>query len=235
MRPERRKRRGSPAPADVRRRRARYGRLAVYGQRNPSAFHRIPAAAAYAHAALEDMSTHAGAEPGPGKDVLPVTQADREEVVETLQHAAGDGRLPLDEFSERVSMALTAETRHQLEVATAGLKAAPPVESTPAVSYIVTFFGHRRQVGRWRLPSALRARALFGDLTVDVPEGIEVELTGFDVLGDRELRLAPVPRRPGTPLVRVRAHGLLGDVYVRTPAEGEQPPSWWSWFRPRRW
>jgi hypothetical protein len=240
--------------------RARYERLEVYGQRNPSAFHRIPAAAAYAHTVLEDMSTHAGAEPGPGKDVLPVTQADREEVVETLQHAAGDGRLPLDEFSERVSMALTAETRHQLEAATAGLKAAPPVGSTPAVSSIVTFFGHRRQVGRWRLPGALRARALFGDLyldlrevtvhddvvdisattlfgnlTVDVPEGVEVELTGFDVLGDRELRLAPVPRRPGTPFVRVRAHGLLGDVYVRTPAEGEQPPSWWSWFRPSRW
>jgi hypothetical protein len=65
--------------------------------------------------------------------------------------------------------------------------------------------------------------------------GVEVELTGFDVLGDRELRLAPVPRRPGTPLIRIRAHGLLGDVYVRTPAGGEEPPSWWSWFHPRRW
>jgi hypothetical protein len=206
------------------------------------------------------MRARAGAGPGPGKDVLPVTQADREEAVETLQHAAGEGRRPLNEFSDRVSMALTAETRHQLKAATAGLKAAAPVEPARTVTSIVTFFGHRRQTGRWRLPSALRARALFGDLyldlrevtvhddvvdisattlfgnlTVDVPEGIEVELTGFDVLGDRELRLAPAPRRPGTPLIRVRAHGLLGDVYVRTPAEGEQPPSWWSWFRPSRW
>ncbi|HEY7264288.1 MAG TPA: DUF1707 domain-containing protein [Trebonia sp.] len=206
------------------------------------------------------MITHAGAEPGRDKDVLPVTQADREDAVDTLQHAAGDGRLPLSEFSERVGMALTAETRHQLESATAGLKAAPPVGSARTVSSIVTFFGNRRQAGRWRLPCALRARALFGDLyldlrevtvyddvvdisattlfgnlTVDVPEGVEVELTGFDVLGDRELRLAPVPRRPGTPLIRVRAHGLFGDVYVRTPGEGEKPPSWWSWFRPSRW
>ena len=46
----------------------------------------------------------------------------------------------------------------------------------------------------------ISAATLFGNLTVDVPEGVEVELTGFDVLGDRELRLAPVPRRPGTPL-----------------------------------
>ena len=178
------------------------------------------------------MSTHAGAEPGRGKDVLPVTQADREEVVETLQHAAGDGRLPLNEFSERVSMALTAETRHQLEAARAGLKPAPPVESAPAASSIVTFFGHRRQAGRWRLPSALRARALFGDLyldlrevtvhddvvdisattlfgnlTIDVPEGIEVELTGFDVFGDRELRLAPVPGGRVPPLFEYEPTG----------------------------
>jgi len=203
---------------------------------------------------------HADAEPGGSKDVLPVTQAEREDAVETLQHAVGDGRMPLDEFSERVGTALTAETRHELDSATAGLKTAPPVGSTRTVSSIVTVFGNRRQAGRWRLPSSLRARALFGDLyldlrdvtvygdvvdisattlfgnlTVDVPEGVEVELTGFDVLGDRELRLAPVPRRPGTPLIRVRAHGLLGDIYVRTPEEGEQPPSWWSWFRPSRW
>jgi hypothetical protein len=206
------------------------------------------------------MITHVAAGPQRGEDVLPVTQADREEAVETLQHAAGDGRLPLNEFSERVGTALTAQARDQLEAATAGLKPAPPVGSTRTVSSVVTFFGHRRQTGRWRLPTTLRARALFGDLyldlrevivhddvvdisaatlfgnlTVDVPEGVEVELTGFDVLGDRELRLAPVPRRPGTPLIRVRAHGLLGDVYVRTPGEGEKPPSWWTWFRPSRW
>jgi uncharacterized protein DUF1707 len=206
------------------------------------------------------MITHAGAEPGRGKDVLPVTQADREDAVQTLQHAAADGRLPLNEFSDRVGAALTAQTPHQLQAATAGLTAAAPAGSARTVSSIVTFFGHRRQAGRWQLPGMLRTRALFGDLhldlrevtvhddvvdisavtlfgnlTVDVPEGVEVELTGFDVFGDRELRLAPVPRRPGTPLIRVRAHGLLGDVYVRTPADGEQPPSWWSWFRPGRW
>lgn len=215
------------------------------------------------------MIAHAGAEPGRGRDVRPVTPADREDAVETLQLAAGDGRLPLSELSERVGTALTAQTRHQLEAATAGLTAGPPAGPARTVSSIVTFFGHRRQAGRWRLPSALRARALFGDLhldlrevtvhddvvdifattlfgnlTVDVPEGVEVELTGFDVLGDRELRLAPVPRRPAPPapvpgarhpLIRVRAHGLLGDVYVRTPAEGEKPPSWWSWVRPSRW
>lgn len=64
---------------------------------NPSAFHRASTAAAYAHAALDGMIEHEEAEPGRGKDVLPVTQADREDAVEKLQHAAGDGRLPLNE------------------------------------------------------------------------------------------------------------------------------------------
>jgi hypothetical protein len=81
----------------------------------------------------------------------------------------------------------------------------------------------------------ISATTVFGNLCVDVPEGVEVELTGFDVLGDRELRLAPIPPRPGTPLIRIRAHALAGDVYVRTPADGEKPPGWWSWFHPRRW
>lgn len=199
-------------------------------------------------------------EPRPEQPPAPVTQTDREAAVEVLQRAAGDGRVPLQEFSERVGAALAAETRDQLEAATAGLEPAPPVGSTRTVSSIVAFFGNRRQMGRWRLPGTLRARALFGDiyldlrgvvvsdetveisavtlfgnLSVDVPEGVEVELTGFDVFGDRELRLTPVPRRSGTPLIRVRAYGLLGDVHVRTPAEGEEPPSWWSWFRPSRW
>ena len=42
-------------------------------------------AAAYAHAALEGMIEYEEAEPGRGKDVLPVTQADREDAVEKLQ------------------------------------------------------------------------------------------------------------------------------------------------------
>jgi len=206
------------------------------------------------------MTAHRGAEPIDSKDMLPVSQSDREAVVDALQRAAGDGRLPLSEFSGRVGTALTAETRDQLEAATAGLEVAPPVGSVRTVSSVLAVFGNRRQIGRWRLPGTLRARALLGDiyidlrevivsdevveisaitllgnLCVDVPEGVEVELTGFDVLGDRELRLAPVARRAGTPLIRVRAYGLLGDVHVRTPSEGEEPPSWWSWFRPSRW
>ena len=42
------------------------------------------------------MIEHEKAESGRGKDALPVTQADREDAVEKLQHAAGDGRSPAE-------------------------------------------------------------------------------------------------------------------------------------------
>lgn len=191
-------------------------------------------------------------EPRSEQPAAPVTQADREAAVDVLRNAAGDGRLPLEEFSDRVGAVLEAETREQLEAATSDLHDAPTVGSTRTVSTIVAFLGDRKQAGRWRLPSSLNAVSLLGDIrldlrgavasdevveisaftlmgdfTMDVPEGVEVELIGFDLLGDRELRLAPVPRRAGTPLIRVRAYGLMGDITVRTLRDGEQPPNWW--------
>ena len=48
------------------------------------------------------MIGYTGAGPRHGNDMLPATQPDREAAAETLQHAAGDGRLPLQAFSERV-------------------------------------------------------------------------------------------------------------------------------------
>jgi hypothetical protein len=74
----------------------------------------------------------------------------------------------------------------------------------------------------------LRLMSLMGDLEVVLPDGIEVELTGFDVMGDRELVLAPVPRAPGTPLIRIRAHAVMGDVLVRSAgAAYERREGWW--------
>jgi hypothetical protein len=162
------------------------------------------------------MIGHTGAEPRQGNDVLPVTQPDREAAVETLPHAAAAGRPPWQEFSERVGTALTAETQDQLKAATAGPQAVPPAGSVRTVSSMVTFFGHRWQAGRWRLPGALCARALFGDLHLDLRVA---------VVNDHVIDIAVI----------TLFGGLLGDVYVRTPAAGEKPPSWWSWVRLSRW
>jgi hypothetical protein len=58
--------------------------------------------------------------------------------------------------------------------------------------------------------------SLLGDLRIIVPEGVDAELGGFGVLGDRKVELAPVPLRPGAPSIRIRSFGLLGDVTIRS-------------------
>lgn len=186
-------------------------------------------------------------EPRPEQPPVPITDADREVASELLQNACGSGRLTLEEFSDRVGAVWAAESREQIEAAIAGIAAAPPVGATKTVSTVVGVLGDQRRSGRWRLPAKLRGFTLLGDVNLDlrsvvvsdplieitltamlgdvkitVPEGVEVDLRGFEILGDRELRLAPVPRRPGTPLIRVRAYALLGDVKVRSAPPGEE-------------
>jgi predicted membrane protein len=113
---------------------------------------------------------------------------------------------------------------------------------------MINILGDEKRVGRWRLPRRLRAYSLIGDWTLDlrgalvnedavvdgvveityvsvigdlrvtVPEGVEVELGGMVLIGDRKLELAAVPLRPGTPRVKLTVFGLLGDVVIRSAA-----------------
>jgi hypothetical protein len=67
---------------------------------------------------------------------------------------------------------------------------------------------------------------VLGDIDVILPEGVDGELEGFAVLGNRRVELAPVPRTPGTPRVVVRAHVVLGDLRLRSLAPGEPVSRW---------
>jgi hypothetical protein len=63
---------------------------------------------------------------------------------------------------------------------------------------------------------------------VIVPEGVEVETVGTTLFGSRKLKLAAVPRVPGTPLVRVNVNIYFGDVEVRSegPNSGSALARW---------
>lgn len=186
----------------------------------------------------------------------PLTDAEREAAAERLADAAGAGRLTLREFSDRVGQVWAAEDRAEVVRATAGIELPPPVGSTRTVSTVVCVLGDQRRTGRWRLPAKVRGWALLGDIHLDlrevvcaestveirvwtllgdlelvVPDGVEVELTGFDLMGDRDLRLAPVPRVPGTPLVHVTAYTVMGDVKIRS--SGAEEPARRGWHRGR--
>ena len=78
---------------------------------------------------------------------LRASDADRDDVVERLRTAAGEGRLTSEELDERVRRALTAVTYADLAGVHADLPA--PRRSAPAP-------GRRRAVGGWAL-TAVRA------------------------------------------------------------------------------
>ncbi|WP_239138524.1 DUF1707 SHOCT-like domain-containing protein [Actinoplanes regularis] len=172
--------------------------------------------------------------------LAPASDGDRERVAELLQRACGEGRLTLEEFSVRVGAVWAAETDADLIRATEGLAPQPIVGSATTVDKVVTVFSQTKRRGRWRLRDRrVRVHTVFGsceldlravltgedvieiagsswfsELTVIVPEGVEVDLTGTNAFSSHELKLTPVPRVPGTPEVRVAVNAWFSSVQV---------------------
>ncbi|WP_239143241.1 DUF1707 SHOCT-like domain-containing protein [Actinoplanes philippinensis] len=182
----------------------------------------------------------------------PISDGDRERVAELLQQACGDGRITLEEFSVRVGAVWAASTDVELARVTEGLAPTPVVGSARTVEKVVTVLSQRKRRGRWRLRSGrlstftllggthldlrevitgedeieIEGTCLFGELKVIVPEGVEVELSGTSALSSEELRLAAVPRLPGTPIVRVRVNAWFSSVEVKSRRPGDGVREW---------
>ena len=176
-----------------------------------------------------------------------VSDDDRAQTVELLRTHTAEGRLTLDEFSERVGLALSSQNRGELDQAMAGL-VLPTGEPTPVVTrrvrmtrWVVAVMSGNGRKGRWRTGSHVTAVAVMGGCDIDfrqaefesdeivvtavavmgginiiVPEGIAVELTGFPIMGGKNLKVADVPVIPGSPRIVVRAFPLMGGIDVRS-------------------
>ncbi len=179
--------------------------------------------------------------------------ADREATVTRLQAALAEGRIDLDEFGQRAGAAYAAVTTAELDLLLADLPtaAAPRAEivgtRTPeAVSsvfgdiklsagttppqHVSTIFGDVRIDLRALRTDAERIdlflSTMFGDIDVIVAEGVDAELQGRTVLGDRKMELAPVQRLAGTPLIVVHGRTVFGDLRLRSLAPGESASRW---------
>lgn len=183
---------------------------------------------------------------GTPKPSPPVTDLDRERAALQLQQACGEGRLTLEEYTDRVGAVWAAETADALVAATGGIALPRPGATTRDTKTMINFIGDRTRAGRWRLPHRLRLIGILGDWKLDlrnalvtadaaqdglidliyvsllgdmrftVPDGVDVEYSGFHLVGDEKIDLAPVPPRAGTPRVRIRGFGLLGDIVIRS-------------------
>jgi Domain of unknown function (DUF1707)/Cell wall-active antibiotics response 4TMS YvqF len=188
-----------------------------------------------------------------GPPAVRASDADREAVVSRLQAAVGEGRIDLDEFGQRADAAYAAVTRADLDLLVADLpvNAPPPVQivgtrtpqelssvfgditltvGTVPPRRVGTVFGDVRIDLRQLRTDAdridLYLSTVFGDVDVIVAEGVDAELQGRTVFGDRKVALAPVQRLAGTPLVVVHAKAIFGDLRLRSLAPGDNPSRW---------
>jgi Domain of unknown function (DUF1707) len=184
--------------------------------------------------------------------VVRASDADREVVVAQLQTALGEGRIDLDEFGQRAAVAYDATTLAELESVVADLPSdsRPPVEivGTRAPEVVTSVFGDVKLAGgsapqkvsttfgdvridlRGLRTDAdrldLYLSTVFGDIEVIVAEGVDAELQGRTVFGDRRTELAAVPRLAGTPRIVVHARAIFGDLRLRSLAPGESASRW---------
>jgi hypothetical protein len=187
-----------------------------------------------------------------GPRAVRASDADREATVTRLQSALGEGRIDLDEFGQRADAAYAAVARIELDhlVADLPLHPARPVEIVgrrpqEEVSSVFgdvvlaggappqrasTVFGDVRIDLRGLRTSEeridLHLSTVFGDIDVILAEGVDGELQGRTVFGDRTIELAPVPRLAGTPLVVVHARAIFGDLRLRSLAPGASASRW---------
>jgi hypothetical protein len=133
---------------------------------------------------------------------------------------------------------------------TAPVPTAPPSTAAGAVGWTVALMGSSERRRRWQVARHTRAVAVMGGCLLDlreatlppdevkitavaimggvevvVPDGFDVVVSGFSLMGGYGTNVADRPRPPGSPTVRVRAFALMGGVDVKSkqPRADKEP------------
>jgi hypothetical protein len=178
------------------------------------------------------------------------SDADRDRTVVLLREHAVEGRLTLEEFTDRMSSAYRARTHDELEELVRDLPSAPAaqVSRRRPTRLLFAMLGSTEREGRIRVRRRVGCLMAFGNIDLDlrqatlegdvitivalgmfgaidvyVPEGVEVDLHGFAFGGHKRASGNDPPPRPGTPLVRVVAVSIFAGVDVwRVPIAWSQ-------------
>lgn len=172
------------------------------------------------------------------------SDAEREAAVEQLRVATADGRLTMDELSDRSELAYRARTTAELSALTrdlpTGVGHAPPMAvaaGEEAARYVAVFSESKRE-GHWWVPRRAKAVAVFGavklDLTAAQLSAQETYVRAVAVFGAIELivpegvevqltgtavfgsKSAKVrPVPAGAPVLHVHCTAVLGSVEVK--------------------
>lgn len=178
-----------------------------------------------------------------GPQPIRASDAERERSIALLRDAVGEGRLTLEEFSERVGLAHAARTDQELASLTRDLPGSP-AESVPPASASEehrAFCSHLIRSGPLSLPqrsswrsifgtidldlrnarlagpeTVLEIYNLFGTVTVIVPEGVEVSVRGGGLFASQKIQSPERPPIAGGPTLTIDTRGPGGTLYVRS-------------------
>lgn len=175
------------------------------------------------------------------------SDSEREQAVARLREATVEGRLTLDEFSQRMELAYAAKTQGDLERVTSDLpaQAAPaPATRRRASRFTVSVFSGFDRKGRWHVARKHWVFSIFGGSDLDfrdasleggeatihvvdifggtdlyVPEGIDVDFHGFGLFGGANDHGREPPPRPAAPILHIAAIAVFGGTDLwRVPA-----------------
>ena len=175
-----------------------------------------------------DGATAGDGEPAAG---IRASDAERDATLQRLSAASGDGRLTLEEFSQRMDRATTAKTRAELDRLVADLpKDADAASSAVAErgpgrpSWHVSPIGGLSVSGPWRMERSVIVVSLIGGADLDLSQtqlaAPEVTLTKVSLLGGVSIGVPPG--------IRVDASGfsLIGGTSVDAgPEPGPDAPT----------
>jgi hypothetical protein len=180
---------------------------------------------------------------------LRASDADREHTAELLRHAAGEGRLTMEELEERLHAAYATRTQRELEALVSDLVASGEGARLPRVPvrrgeggtrWLVSVMSGRDRKGRWRVGSSLNVInvmggadldlndaeladdvvemtvfSLMGGADIHVPDGLNVEVSEFALMGGNRIELGDERPDPGGPVLRLRVLSIMGGTDVK--------------------
>ena len=173
------------------------------------------------------MTGEAGPTEGqPGRGGAPELRAsdrDRDQVVEILRVAAGDGRITAEELDERLDAALSARTIGDLS----GLTADLPTEGMPPQAKelvrIDQRFGNVVRQGRWLVPRRMEIRLKLCDALLDFTDAV-ITHGALDI--EVDLRIGAnlvLLTRPGVVVDADELVGGSGEIRIQPPADPDEP------------
>ena len=139
--------------------------------------------------------------PEPQHPELRASDAERERTADQLRHAAGEGRLTVEELDERLNAAYAARTRGELERLVGDV--AVPVTTTgdsgltvkrggdPGTKHLISIMGGTDRKGWWRVARQCLSLNIMGGADLDFNDAEladdVVELTVFSLMGGADI------------------------------------------------